>query len=194
MRTLKLAGVAAVGLAALTACSNVQGAALYVGDERVSEATIDGYVDDTVTSYVDQGATLADIDYASSREQAVLCLMFDALGKSLDLPEPDTAQAAEGLEERCMAAQTYLDTIASEAEPRELTEAELADVRALGFEFEQLPARNKADLMFSAGFADLLNEYIDEYDIRVNPRYGVDVFSVMPEELDGLFDVEIPQR
>ena len=194
MRTLKLVGLAAVGLAALTACSNVQGAALYVGDERVSEATLDGYVDDTVTSYLDQGATLADIDYATSREQAVLCLMFDELGKSLDLPEPDTAQAASGLEERCLAAQTYLDTIAAETVPRDLTEAELADVRALGFEFDQLPAQNKADLMFSAGFADLLEEYIEEYDIRVNPRYGVDVFSVMPEELDGLFDVEIPQR
>ncbi|WP_156925770.1 hypothetical protein [Glycomyces arizonensis] len=194
MRTLKLAGLAAVGVAALTACSNVQGAALYVGEERVSEASLDGYVDDTVTSYLDQGAAPADIDYAASREQAVLCLMFDELGRALDLPEPDTGQAVSDLDERCIAAQGYLNTIAADAEPRELTEPELAKLREIGFEFAQLPDQNKADLKFSAGFSDLLGGYIEEYDIRVNPRYGVDAFSVMPEELQGLFDVEIPQR
>lgn len=194
VRILKLAGLAAIGLAALTACSSMQGAALYIGDERVSEDVIDGYVDDTVTSYIEYGADPAEFDYAANREQTVLCLLFDELGKHLDLPEPDTGQAVSELDERCIAGQTHLNMIAAEAEPRELTEAERAELRRLGWEFAQLPPQNQADLMLSAGLADLLSEYIEEYDIRVNPRYGVDVFPVMPEELDGLFDVEIPQR
>ncbi|WP_155829969.1 hypothetical protein [Glycomyces tenuis] len=194
MRTLKLVGLAAVGLAALTACGSAQGTALYVGDERISEATFDGYVDDTVGSYLDQGATLADISYADSREQAVLCLVFDELGRQLDLPEPDTAAAASELEAHCIAGQTYLNAIAAESEPRELTEDELAQVSELGWDFAELPDQNKMDLMLAAGFYDSLSGYVEEYDVRVNPRYGVDAYHVMPEELGGLFDVEFPQR
>lgn len=194
MRTLKLVGAAAVGLMALAACSNVQGAALYVGDERISEETLDGYVDDTVTSYLDQGATGEDIDYAMTREQTVLCLVFDELGQRLDLPEPDTAAAVSELDERCMAGQAYLNTLAAESTPRELTDDELAQVSGLGWEFSQLQDQNKADLMFAAGFHDLLTDYVEEYDVRVNPRYGVEAYPLMPEELGGLFDVELPQR
>jgi hypothetical protein len=194
VRTLKLAGLAAVGLAALTACSNAQGTALYVGDERVSEATLDGYVDDTVDSYLEQGASPDDIDYANSRQQTVLCVVFDELGQRLDLPEPDTAAAQSDLEARCIAGQEYLNAIAAESEARELTEDELAHLRGLGWSFDELPEPNQQDLRHAAGFSDLLNGYIEEYDIRVNPRYGLDAYHVMPEELDGLFDVEIPQR
>ena len=194
MRTLKLVGAAAVGLMALAACSNAQGTALYVGDERISEAALDGYVDDTVASYLDQGATSADIDYATTRERTVLCLVFDELGQRLDLPEPDTAAAASELDARCMAGQAYLNAIAEDSSPRELSDEELDQLRELGWDYSQLPAQNQADLMLTAGFHDLLTEYVEEYDIRVNPRYGVDSFPLLSADFDGLFDVELPQR
>jgi hypothetical protein len=41
-----------------------------------------------------------------------------------------------------------------------------------------------------AGFADDLNEYIAEYDVSLNPRYGT--LDISP--LVGVFKVEVPQR
>lgn len=172
----------------------MQGAALYVGDERVSETTIDGYVDDEVQSFFDQGATEADIDYASNRESAVLCVMFSELGRQMGLNEPDTSDAVSELDAECIRANAYVSEIGATAEPRELTDDELAHMVRLGAAFDQIPAEDQARLEATAGFSDTLADRLEEYDVRVNPRYGVETFELLPEEAEGLFAVEIPQR
>ena len=194
VRTLKLAGLAAVGVAALTACTNVQGAALYVGDERVPEATIDGYVDDQVESYFEQGATQADIDYGANREAAVTCVLFAEIGRAEEMTAPDTSQAVSELDAECVEAQAYVSAIAEEAEPRELNDEELAFLRDAGYDWDSLRPTDQESLMVSAGLTDAISAYFEEYDVRVNPRFGVDSFSLMSEDLEGLFEVEIPQR
>ncbi|WP_460540354.1 hypothetical protein [Glycomyces halotolerans] len=194
MRIGKLAGAAAVALGALTACGSLQGTAVFVGDERVSEATLDGFVDDSVSRSLDQGSTMAEIDYSQNREAAVLCVVLVELGEALDLEAADTGQAVSDLDEQCLLAQGYLTAIGQEVEPRELDEAQHAQLRDLGFGFEELPRENQVDLMNRAGLVAELQGYIDEYDVRVNPRYGVDSLNLSPEGLEGMFVVEIPQR
>lgn len=194
VRTPKLVGLAAVGLMALAACTNVQGAALYVGDERISEETLDAFVDDQVSSFISQGATEADIDFGQNREAAVLCVLFAELGRNMDLEAPDTSEAVTELDEECLHAQGALAAVAEEAEPRELTDSEQSVLADAGYEYETVPPEGRASLDAGAGLYTSLTEYIDRYDVRVNPRYGVDTFSVMTDELSELFEVEIPQR
>ncbi|MCD0447210.1 hypothetical protein LO763_26700 [Glycomyces sp. A-F 0318] len=194
MRTLRLAAVASIGLLALGACGTEQGAALFVGDERISETTVDGYVEAVAAANEQPEIDTMDFDLSSNRESTVLCLMFAELGRQMDLAEPDTAGAAEGLETECAEASAYLNEILAKAEPRELTDDELAHMTRLGSPFEQMMPQDQATMMVYAGFSDALIGYLEEYDVRVNPRYGVDAFPVLAEGAEGLFEVEIPQR
>lgn len=130
MRRLRLVAVAAVGLLALGACGSEQGAALFVGDERVTEATLDGFVDGEVASYLEQGATMADISYADSRQQAAIFMLFAELGRELELPAPDTGAAANENEALYLEAVGYYQTLSSRAEPRAMTQAELEALNA----------------------------------------------------------------
>lgn len=191
MRIWKAAGISVVALGALTACGGVQGAGLFVDGERISEEVIDGYVDDQVDSYLEQGATEADIDFGSDRESVVLCVLFAELGRASDT---ESVEASDNLESECTGAQAYIESVYQSAEPRELTDEELEHVQGLGGAFEQLPPDAQAELMLTAGFHDALIAQLEEYDVRVNPRYGVETFSLLNEQADGLFDVEIPQR
>ncbi|MCC3765488.1 hypothetical protein K3N28_20715 [Glycomyces sp. TRM65418] len=227
MRRLRLVGVAAVGLLALGACGSEQGAALFVGDERVTESTIDGYVDGTVASYLEQGATMADISYADNRQQAALIVLFAELGREIGLPAPQTGGAADEYEALYLEAVEYHETLSQRAEPRAMTKDELEALNTAIEGDENLLQRivqewavgqNLTQAQFQefgmavqsdpgiltdvvwqwaevqgaqmAGFADDLNEYVEEYDISLNPRYGE--LDISP--LVGVFEVEIPQR
>lgn len=183
-----------VALGTLTACSGLQGAGMFVGGERISETTIDGYVDDQIESYVDQGATQADIDYGSNREAAVLCVMVSELGRQIGFDEPDTSEAVSELDAECISAGAYMEDFAAESEPRELNDAELAHMSRLGVPFEQMSPQEQANMMVYAGLSDTIADYLEEYDVSVNPRYGVDSLQLLSEEAEGLFSVEIPQR
>ncbi|WP_157930620.1 hypothetical protein [Glycomyces xiaoerkulensis] len=196
MRTLKLAGIAAVGLGALTACSSsMQGAAMFVGDERITENTIDGYVDEIADLTVEEsGGALEDFDYGANREQVVIWVMLSEIGQREDLSEPDTSQATSELHGLFLEAEGYSSQIYEGAEPRELTDAEIEAMSELGTDFTELRPADQESLMQMAGISDALSGYIEDYDVRVNPRYGVESFDIGSEELDGLFEVEIPQR
>jgi hypothetical protein len=122
--------VAAVGLLALGACGSEQGAALFVGDERVTEATLDGYVDGEVASYLEQGATMADISYGDSRQQAATFMLVAELGRALELPAPDTSEAVNESEALYLEAVGYYQVLAERAEPRDMTQAELEALNA----------------------------------------------------------------
>jgi hypothetical protein len=219
--------VAAVGLLALGACGSEQGAALFVGDERVTESTIDGYVDGQVASYIEQGATMADISYADNRQQAAFIVLIAELGREIGLDAPSTGAAANEFEALYLEAVEYYGLLSERAEPRAMTDAELEALNA-AIEADQsllqriveewLAAQNLTDSQLAefnmaaqtdpgvladvvwqwsqvegaqiAGFADDLNEYVEEYDIAVNPRYGE--LDITP--LAGVFEVEVPQR
>ncbi|HEX2142955.1 MAG TPA: hypothetical protein VHG10_00455 [Glycomyces sp.] len=227
MRKLRLVAVASVGLLALGACGNEQGAALFVGDERVTEATLDGYVDGRVSSYLEQGATLAEVSYGDNRQEAAFIVLFAELGREIGLDAPETGSAENEYDARYIEAAAYYDNLSSRAEPRPMTEAELdalntaidADqnllqriveewLAAQGLTDAQLQEFNMAvqsdpgiltDVVWewsqvqgaqTAGFADDLNGYVEEFDISVNPRYGQ--LDISP--IRGVFEVEIPQR
>jgi len=215
--------VASVGLLALGACGSEQGAAMFVGDQRVTEATLDGYVDAEMSSYFEQGATLEDVTYGDSRRQTAFVVLFAELGQAMGLEAPDTSSAADEVDALYMEAGKYYDEISAAAEPRELTDAEFEALNATVAGDQELLQRVVEDWIASeelseeelmefnmaaqsdpavlqnvvlvwgeqqAGFADDLNEYIDEYDIAVNPRYGE--LDISP--LVGVFTVEVPQR
>ncbi|WP_243900880.1 hypothetical protein [Glycomyces niveus] len=124
MRKLRLVAVASIGLLALGACGSQQGAAMFVGDQRVTEATLDGYVDGEIDAYLEQGATLADISYGDSRTQAAAIVLVAELGRAIGLEAPDTHGAANELEAQLIEAGKYYDELTEAAEPRELTETE----------------------------------------------------------------------
>jgi hypothetical protein len=223
VRRLRIVAVASVGLLALGACGSEQGAAMFVGDQRVTEATLDGFVDAEMDSYFEQGATLDDVSYGDSRQKAAFIVLFAELGQALGLEAPDTNNAADEFEARYIEAAAYYDEIASAAEPRELTDAEFEALNSAvandqdllqravegwlasqNLSQEQLAEFNTAAQSDpailqqvvqmwgeeQAGFADDLSEYITEYDIAVNPRYGA--LDISP--LVGVFEVEVPQR
>lgn len=227
MRRHGLVAVVAVGLLALGACGSEQGAALFVGDERVSEATLDGYVDANVAPYFEQGATMADINYGDNRRQAAFIALFAELGQEIGLTAPETGSAANEFEALQLEAAAYYEALLVDAEPRAMTQEELealntaisADQGLLQFVVEQwvaaqgltgqqleefyAAAQSDSNVITevvwqwsqvqgaqNAGFADDLTEYLEEYDVSVNPRYGrLDISPIV-----GVFEVEVPQR
>jgi hypothetical protein len=223
VRKLRLVAVASVGLLALGACGSEQGAAMFVGDQRVTEATLDGYVDGEVASYLEQGATLEEVSYGDSRQNAAAVVLFAELGHALDLEAPNTNDAANEFEALYIEAVTYRDELVQSAEAREMTEAEaealnaavasdqnlvqrivgewLAAANLTEDELNQFYAAAEADPNVvgevvrmwgeqQAGYADDLNKYLAEYEVSLNPRYGT--LDISP--LDGVFEVEVPQR
>ncbi|MEU5873858.1 hypothetical protein AB0A73_20165 [Glycomyces sp. NPDC047369] len=189
MRTLRLAGVAAVGLLVLGACGSQQGAALFVGDERVPESTIDGYVTTIADFREEQGEDLSVFDYSGDREQVVVYVLYSELGHAMDL-DPVNGAGADELETIALEAEQYFQALVAEAEPRALTEDEMARVAEAAQTDANVAGYGQADLELLAGFTDDLAGYVEEYDISVNPRYGD--FDLSP--LPSVFPVEVPQR
>ncbi|GAA2302907.1 hypothetical protein GCM10009853_069540 [Glycomyces scopariae] len=189
MRTLRLAGAASVALLALGACGSQQGAALFVGDERVPETTIDGYVSTIADFRADQGEDLGIHDYSGDREQVVVYVLYSELGEALDLT-PVSSAGADGLEAIAVQAEDYFQQLVERSEPRPLTESETAAAAEAAATDANVAAYTQADFELLAGFTDDLAGYIEEYDISVNPRYGD--FDLSP--LPSVFPVEVPQR
>lgn len=189
MSTFRLAAVASVGLLALGACGNEQGAALFVGDERVTETTIDGYVATIADFRSEQGEDLTIHDYSGDREQVVVYVLYSELGHAIGLDEVDTAGSDE-LEAIALEAEEYFQTLVAESEPRPLTDEDIARLTEAAATDPEVAGYTEADLELLAGFTDDLNAYIEEYDISVNPRYGA--FDLSP--LPSVFPVEVPQR
>ncbi|WP_246039680.1 hypothetical protein [Glycomyces buryatensis] len=190
MRTLRLVTVASVGLLALAACGSQQGAAMFVGDERVSEATVDGYVEQVAEFREEQGEDLTMFDYSSDREQAAVFTLYTELGRQLELEAPGSPADADELDALIAEASSYYETLLAQAEPRALTEAEVEAVITSAQSNTELANLTQEQAEQLAGFSDDMNEYVEEYDIAVNPRYGHVDLSPIP----GVFEVEIPQR
>ncbi|MEU6247477.1 hypothetical protein [Glycomyces sp. NPDC047010] len=189
MRTLRLAGVAAVGLLVLGACGSQQGAALFVGDERVPESTIDGYVTTIADFRAEQGEDLSVFNYSDDRKQIVTYVLYSELGQAVGL-DPVSSAGADELESVAVEAEQYFQALVAEAEPRALTEDEMARVVEAAQTDANVAGYGQADLELLAGFTDDLASYVEEYDISVNPRYGE--FDLSP--LPSVFPVEVPQR
>lgn len=189
MRTLKLAAMASIGLLALGACGSEQGAAMFVGDERIPETTVDGYIDEIAQSEAEQGGDLAGADFADVRYQAVAFLLFTEIGRLEGVPETPTGSAANEREALMMEATASFEALYQRAEPRALTAEEQAafdeyDAADPGMD---MPAQMREQY---AGFVDDLVDYIEEYDISVNPRYGEIELSPFPT----VFSAPVPQR
>ncbi|RRS00163.1 hypothetical protein [Glycomyces terrestris] len=189
MRTLRLAGAASAGLLVLGACGSQQGAALFVGDERVPETTIDGYVATIADFRAEQGEDLAIHDYAGDREQVVVYVLYTELGEAVGL-EPVSDTGADELETIALEAENYFQQLVGRAEPRALTADEIEAVAAAAATDANVAGYTQTDLELLAGFTDDLAGYVEEYDVSVNPRYGE--FDLSP--LPSVFPVEVPQR
>jgi hypothetical protein len=146
--------VASVGLVALGACGSEQGAAMFVGDERVTEATLDGYVDGEVASYLEQGATLEDVSYGDSRQNAAAVVLYAELGHALDLEAPDTNNASSEFEALYMEAVKYRDELAATAEAREMTEDEAEALHAAVSEDQNLVQRIVSEWVAAADLSE----------------------------------------
>lgn len=181
--------MAAVGLLVLGACGSQQGAALFVGDERVPESTVDGYVETIADYREDMGENLAVYDYAGDRQLVVVYVLYSELGQAVGL-EPVETGSVDDLEAVALEFEEYYRELGQRAEPRPLTDAEKEAASAAAATDANVAGYTEADLEFFAGFTDDLAEYIEEYDISVNPRYGDIDISPVP----SVFPVEVPQR
>jgi hypothetical protein len=179
--------VASVGLLALGACGSEQGAAMFVGDQRVTEATLDSYVDAEMSSYFEQGATLADVSYGDSRRQAAFVVLFAELGKAMGLEAPDTNNAADEVEALYMEAGKYYDEIAAAAEPRELTDAELEGLNAAVGGDQELLQRVVEGWLASQ---QLTQEQLAEFNMaaQADPTVIQQVVQMWGEEQAGFAD------
>jgi hypothetical protein len=189
VRGYRLGAVASLLLLALGACGSQQGAALFVGDERVPETTIDGYVTTIADFRAEQGEDLSIHDYAGDREQVVVYVLYSELGQAVGLDPADSAGADE-LEAIALEAEQYFQQLVAQSEPRPLTDAEIEAATAAAATDANVAGYSQGDLELLAGFTDDLAGYIEEYDISVNPRYGD--FDLSP--LPSVFPVEVPQR
>ncbi len=182
-----MAAAAAVGLLALGACGNEQGTALFIGGERITETTVDGYVDESVERWGDPDQELYTYDLSGNRNSVVLIMIFSELGHAVGL---DPVPGDDGLQTLINEYNTYTGEFFEQAEPRELTQAEMEAAVAAAATNENLANASLEDLQQLAGYTDDLNEYVEEYDISVNPRYGKLDLGPLP----SVFPVEVPQR
>lgn len=182
-----MAAVASVGLLALAACGTEQGAAMFVGDERIAETTVDGYVDSVAELRVQQGQDLYFYDYSGDRYSVVVYMIYSELGHAVGL---DPVPGDDELQVLAQEYEAYTSEFYAEAEPRELTQAEMEAAVAAASTNENLANASIEDLEHLAGFTDDLAAYVEEYDISVNPRYGQVDISPLP----SVFPVEVPQR
>jgi hypothetical protein len=190
VRTLRLAGIAVAATLGLAACSVDQGAALFVGDERIPQSTVDDHVDRLADMQTEVEAELAGYDYTGDREMVIFLMLYTELGRALGLTAADTSGASDVTEALYLEGVGYASELQSQAEPRELNDAEIRALADAGFPIDQLTPDDQYYVMTMAGFADDLDGYVQQFDIRVNPRYGVDSIPL----IDGVIEVAIPQR
>ncbi|WP_460495501.1 hypothetical protein [Glycomyces tarimensis] len=192
MRTLKLAGLAAVGVAALTACSNVQGAAVFVDDERVPEDTVDAYVDELATLRTEaSGMDLVGYDYSLDRELVVEVVVITELGRTLDLENPEGGD--DSIEAKYAERNAYINALMQDVEPRELTQDEIDAITVAAQQDQQIAdtiQQQPEVFNYYAALSDELAGYVEEYDVAASPRYGEVAITLIP----GVFEVEVPQR
>jgi hypothetical protein len=162
---------------------------MFVGDERVTESTIDGYVSTIADLRTEQGEDLSIHDYSGDRNQVVVYVLYTELGEAVGLESASGGEPAD-LEAISLQAEANFQELVSMSEPRELTDAEIEALNAAAAGDPNVAGYTEADLMLLAGFTDDLAGYVEEYDIAVNPRYGE--FDLSP--LPSVFPVEVPQR
>jgi hypothetical protein len=196
---------------------------MFVGDERVTEATLDGYVDGEISSYLDQGATLADVSYGDSRHQAAFIVLIAELGRQIGLEAPETKGAANEYEAQYLEAVEYYEVLSSQAEPREMTEAESEALDTAIQSDQSLLQRIGQEWVTEQGFdedelaqfnmdvqanPDLITEMVQEWGAQ-QAGFADDLNGYIEEydiavnprygSLDispvaGVFEVEVPQR
>lgn len=216
--------VAALGLAlasSLAACRVEPGAAVFVGDVRITDTDVDEIVDEAIeTLTADAPEQARDFPVGDVRDLAVDALTVVELGTQVAKdtgaePDPDAGQHLQEHmlhsvlpeDSRFAALQVeaagYRAMLLESAEPV-TPEPEEAEAMA-----EQIIAASGADPdpahieqlsgvliheehgQLAVGQHRLLADYVDEYDVTVNPRYGSN-FIVVEFDGDGWPFITVP--
>ncbi|HIV56867.1 MAG TPA: hypothetical protein H9902_02825 [Candidatus Stackebrandtia faecavium] len=211
-RVLATTALAAAMVTSLAACRVEQGAAIFVGDTRISSSQVDEIVDALPTK--------PQAPMSIFRSSVVDALTMVELGKQVAEDtgaEPIAAVAetprqywtSQGLErdsefvDLMAQAETYRAMLSEDAEP---TKASSKDINEIAERYElntgeKLNGPNKAGLKQQLnteegqaliGQRDQLASYVDEYSVTANPRYG-DAYIVVArgENYEPLLTVEL---
>ncbi|ADD45439.1 hypothetical protein [Stackebrandtia nassauensis] len=208
IRAIAAMGLAAAALLTVSACRVEQGAALFVGDERISEKRVDEVVDSISASDrakladLNQltGGQLPDISTGNLRGYVVDALVVTELGQRVAADtgvKPDRESSSvikknwELLEldsdsefvQLTAEAEAYRTVLVDGSKPHRPSDKE---VDALTAQLEHTFGQ-ELDEQQKAGFAQFLtsedgqvvvgqqrqvSDYIAEYDVTANPRYG----------------------
>lgn len=214
IRAIAAMGLATVALVTVSACRVEQGAALFIGSERISENRVDEIVDgmpDKAREQMSQlteltGGQKSNISTGGLRGFVVDALATIELGKLVAADtgrEPDTSvtgavekfwsQPVYGLDEDnefvqlAATAESYRTVLVEDAKPATVTDKEL-DAALDHFEFlagekysksdrdaigQQLGAELESEAgRLLVGQQRQVGDYITDYDVTANPRYG----------------------
>lgn len=229
IRAFTAIGLAAAALLTVSACRVEQGAAVFIGPDRISEKRVDEIIDSIPAKTRDQlaaireasGGQMPSITTGTLRGYVVDALVVTELGKKVaaDTGRKPVAAAADTVEaywthpvigldadsrfvEVAAKAETYRELLfadAAEAEPSD------ADVKAINDQLSKLDGQPRGDAEDAAlkeclgskpdkeicgenaeqlqgplhiGRLNQVRDYVEEYQVSVNPRYG-DSFIVI---------------
>lgn len=203
-------GIAAV--AAMTGCRVEQGAAVFVGDTRITS--------DQVDEVTDSLPTKAQAPMGGFRSMAIDALAVVELGKQVAADNGKSPKTSDGaLQEKYWAekglpksnafvklmakAEGYRSMLAKGSDPVKPSSAEVADVtkrleansgqKLAGADKQALSAELKSDKGQEIfGNRKQLADYVKKYDVTANPRYG-DTYIVIArgQQFEPLVTVQL---
>ncbi|GAA4919507.1 hypothetical protein LX16_4345 [Stackebrandtia albiflava] len=201
-RRLVLAAVLGIAAAAtVSACRVEQGAALFVGDVRVTDTQISEVVDSVPTELFTSGPDQMTTGFGGVRQQVMEAFVVVELGRQVAADtgatpdETADATAREGWTQRTGLpednpfvallgeAEGYRAMLKQGAEPAAPTDEEVADVAAnfIAVTGQPLDEASISQLAVTlngetgqriVGERRQLADYVAEYDVQTNPRYG----------------------
>lgn len=195
-----LALLAAVVPRLLDQGPDLDGAALVVGDQVVSEETVDRHLD-WIAEY---SGDPSDFDYEGHRPWVIRWFLMMELGEQIGLKSPDFEPEDGAAYKPYHTAVHYFHEIAERAEPRDPSTEEIAVLAEMDIDYGTLEADERQVVMELAATSELLRTYIEEYRIMVDSQHGPDVLLVGPElpfspdedpedPFGGVFNVKLPQ-
>lgn len=224
---LTITGVGLTAVLALSGCQVEQGAAIFVGDERIEENVVDSYLDEVVEQQDLDLPELEEADVTDWRQEHVGMIVWVELNRQRGHEAANVTTASWGdspsLSDLENETDAYIGGLLEEIDESELEEYQdtIVDIYATEYGLDlsafmeeaetnpELAAEVENQLAIFAVMAqahaltNVMQTYVDESDVTVNPRYGSVEFSFHPPDLEQaaadifrdypeMFTVEIP--
>ncbi|QSB04581.1 hypothetical protein [Natronoglycomyces albus] len=195
-RLLTMAGLGLTATLALTGCQVEQGAAVFVGDERIDEEVVDSYIDEHLQARGFDLAEQGHADFSEERQSLVAAVTWVELGRQMGLDSEgiltpawsDPGTIEQLFTEESVYRGQIVSALLEDHIPDQITDEHLQsvqnDLTEHGLHGEINPEYQHLPLLVALSLAsEDLSEQVGDYDIKINPRYGDVRLELLPEEI-----------